>query len=276
MTIALTGATGFVGRHVLRALIEADYSVRVIVRDPSRLQPESNNKRVEIIQIDDLFSIPQERLRNLLYGTKNLIHAAWYVEPEKYLTSTLNIECLKGTLALGQAFAEAGGERFIGIGTCFEYEISAEPISIEGRLVPATLYSACKVAAFHTLQRFFADRKIAFAWCRLFYLYGEGEDERRLVPYVRQRLAAGQEVLLTHGNQIRDFLEVKEAARIIARIALGGGQGAFNVCSGRGVTVKKLVESIADEYGRRDLLKFGARQEKEVSQSAIVGIPNSF
>jgi dTDP-6-deoxy-L-talose 4-dehydrogenase (NAD+) len=114
--------------------------------------------------------------------------------------------------------------------------------------------------------------QVGFAWCRLFYLYGKGEDARRLVPYLRSRLSAGKLVELTAGRQIRDFLDVEEAGRQIAEIVLGNRQGPVNICSGIPVTVRQLAEQIADEYGRRDLLRFGARPENLVDPPCVVGI----
>ena len=88
-------------------------------------------------------------------------------------------------------------------------------------LAPNTLYAACKASAFQVLRFFLSAEDMGFAWCRIFYLYGELEDERRLLPYIRRQLEAWQEVLLTRGNQVRDFLDVKDAARMIADVALG-------------------------------------------------------
>ncbi|CQD22835.1 dTDP-glucose 4,6-dehydratase [Mycobacterium europaeum] len=211
-------------------------------------------------------------MEELLAGSQTLIHAAWYAEPGQYLTSPLNLECLTGTLNLARAFVAVGGRRFIGIGTCAEYDFSAGLLTTETPLAPNTLYAATKASAFQVLRCFFDAYATTFAWCRLFYLYGEGEDERRLVPYIRKQLAAGQEVLLTRGTQVRDFLDVRDAARMIVDVALGEGQAAVNICSGHGVTVRQLAERIADEYGRRDLLRFGARSENAFDPPRVVGV----
>ena len=138
-----------------------------------------------------------------------------------------------------------------------------------------TLYAATKAAAYMTLNQWFLMRKIQFIWCRLFYLYGEGEDQQRFVPYLRSKLKAGKIAELTTGNQIRDFLNVSDAGRLIIESALGDDEGPVNICSGIGVSVRDFAESIANEYGRVDLLKFGARQENLVDPPYIVGIPRS-
>jgi dTDP-6-deoxy-L-talose 4-dehydrogenase (NAD+) len=112
---------------------------------------------------------------------------------------------------------------------------------------------------------------VSFAWCRLFYLFGEGEREDRLIPSVRRNLEQGIPVALSEGTQVRDFLDVCEAGRMIADVTLANQRGPVNICSGNGITVRALVEGIADEYGRRDLLRFGSRPLNPFDPPAVVG-----
>ena len=272
MIVTVTGATGFVGRQITRALLGRGCRVRLIVRDPHRLGELSASSAVEVFQTEDLFGESPARLREFLADSQTLIHAAWYAEPGKYLTSSLNLDCLAGTLRLSRVFATVGGQRFVGIGTCAEYDLAAGLITTDTPLAPDTLYAICKASAFQVIARFMETEPTSFVWCRLFYLYGEGEDERRLVPYIRTQLAAGREALLTSGEQVRDFLDVEEAGRMIADVALGAREGAVNVCSGNGVTVRQLAERIADEYGQRDLLRFGSRPENLFDPPRVVGV----
>lgn len=274
MTVTLTGATGFVGTQILRNLLERGCSVRALVRDQSRLSDAPASGALEVVHTPDVFAETTDRMEALLAGSETLVHAAWYAEPGEYLTSPHNLACLTGTLELARAFAAVGGKRFVGIGTCAEYDTSGGLMSTDTPLAPTTLYAACKASAFQVLRCFLAGQNIGFAWCRIFYLYGEGEDQRRLVPYIRGQLAAGEEVLLTRGDQVRDFLDVKEAARMIIDAALGQQDGAVNICSGQAVTVRQLAERIADEYGRRELLRFGAKPDNIFDPPRIVGVPN--
>jgi dTDP-6-deoxy-L-talose 4-dehydrogenase (NAD+) len=142
-------------------------------------------------------------------------------------------------------------------------------------LRPETPYAAAKAAAYIALSRSIPNEGAEFAWCRLFYLYGDGEDRRRLVPYLRARLAAGEIAEMTSGTQVRDFMDVRDAARVIANVALGTVQGAVNVCSGVPVTIREFAERIADQFGRRDLLHFGARPEHAFDPPRVVGIPTN-
>jgi len=108
----------------------------------------------------------------------------------------------------------------------------------------------------------------------LFYLYGDGEDERRLVPYLRARLAAGLQADLTSGKQIRDYLDGRDAGRMIAGAALSDCRGPINICSGVPVTIRQLAERVADEFGRRDLLNFGVRPDNATDPLCVVGAPS--
>jgi dTDP-6-deoxy-L-talose 4-dehydrogenase (NAD+) len=121
------------------------------------------------------------------------------------------------------------------------------------------------------LSQWLPVHEVEFVWCRLFYLYGEGEAENRLVPYLRHCLSNGHPAELTRGDQIRDFMDVSDAGRMIVDTALGSAQGPVNICSGIPVTVRQLAERIADEYGRRDLLHFGVRPDNHVDPPCVVG-----
>ena len=268
----LTGATGFVGRQVLRALGEQGLRVRVVVRDGKQRQLATVECVETVVTTPDLFAESAAWWANVCKSVDTVIHVAWYAEPGKYLESNKNLDCLIGTLRLAKGATQAGVKRFIGIGTCFEYDLTGGMLAIETPLRPLTPYAGAKAAAFTALSQWAPKQGIEFAWCRLFYLHGEGEDSRRLVPYLRSKLAAGEPAELTSGNQIRDFLNVREASQMIVETALSDVQGPVNICSGIPITVRKLAENIADEYGRRDLLRFGARPDNLIDPPCVVGV----
>lgn len=270
-TVLLTGATGFVGRQVLQELVRRGQQVRLVIR-PGRQAQLSAAIRIEsLLTTPDLFQENAGWWEHACQGIDTLIHLAWYAEPGKYLESPLNLDCLSGTLEIARGAARAGVRRWIGCGSCFEYDLRAGLLTPETPLRPLTAYAAAKAAAFLALERWLPLQRLEFAWCRLFYLYGEGEDARRLVPYLRARLSAGEPAELTRGTQVRDYLEVREAARQIVECALGQVQGAVNICSGVAVTVRELAEQIADEYGRRDLLRFGVRPDNVTDPPRVLG-----
>ena len=271
--VLVTGATGFVGRQILKSLGEHQVLITPVVRMGKETQVANFPNLEKIISTCDLFAESEDWWADHGKEVDLVIHAAWYVEPGKYLQSEKNMDCLIGSLILAKGAAKAGVKRFIGIGTCSEYDLTQGLLSVNTPLKPITPYAAAKTALFIWLSQWHSTQSLSFAWCRLFYLYGEGEDERRLVPYLRKQLQNGKPAELTSGSQIRDFLDVAEAGKKIVEVALGNQIGPVNICSGMPVTVRQLAEQIASEYGRQDLLHFGVRPDNLVDPPCVVGIP---
>jgi nucleoside-diphosphate-sugar epimerase len=270
--ILLTGSNGFVGRQVLRSLDKAGISVRLVIREGSKLPVRINTKIENVIRTPDLFAESEYWWANTCYGVDTILHAAWYTEPGKYQQSPRNKDCLNGTLNLARGCIQAGVRRFVGIGTCLEYDLTSEVLCTQTALNPLTPYAQAKVAAYRSLKIDFTVKNIEFAWCRLFYLYGEGEDKRRLVPYIHSKLSVGEHAYLASGDHVRDYLDVKEAGNMIAQATLSDTRGPINICSGIGVSIREFAEKIADEYDRRDLLIFDSRPDNSLEPLRIVGL----
>ena len=270
----ITGATGFIGTQLVRELENASIEVVPVIRAGNRGCLEKMPHIKRFIESSDIFQEGADWWQEQCADVDTVIHAAWYVEPGKYLHSPRNMDCLRGSLNLAHGAVSAGIRRFIGVGTCFEYATRYGVLSVDTPLDPLTPYAAAKAASFMALAQWLPEQSVEFAWCRLFYLYGEGEHEDRLVPYIRKCLSRGQPARLTGGTQIRDFLDVAEAGRLLAKVALGAQQGAINICSGLPVTVRQLAEQIATEFGRQDLLQFGSRADNPFDPPCVVGVPN--
>jgi nucleoside-diphosphate-sugar epimerase len=268
----VTGATGFVGRHVLRKLVEQKSRLRLVVRTSRQSEVPRRGAVETVVTTSDMWAETSAWWENICHDVDTVIHIAWYAEPGKYLQSRINSECLAGTLRLAQGASHAKVRRFVGIGTCFEYDLNFGRLSIDTPLRPMTPYAEAKAAAFRALSQSLPQSGVEFVWCRLFYLYGEGEAEERLVPYLRARLRAGGRADLSSGTQIRDYLDVRDAARMIVKAARASAQGPLNICSGTATTVRELAERVADEFGRRDLLQFGARPDNVTDPPCVVGV----
>ena len=271
--ILLTGATGFVGKQILKQLENKGHRVTIVVKPNWENRITINSSTTKIIEVNDMFSKKSSWWGKKLTDITSIIHTAWYAEPGLYLNSEKNNECFIGTIQLAKAARGKNVKRFVGIGSCIEYKISNKHLSLDTPLSPETLYSEAKVNTFNCLTKLFNNTNTSFLWCRLFYLYGEGEDPRRFTAFLHQALRKGEKANLTSGDQIRDFIDVKLAAKMIINGAFSSTDGPANICTGKGKTIRKIAEEIADIYGRRDLLNFGARPDNLVDPKCVIGVP---
>lgn len=273
-SVLITGSTGFVGSQIMSLLANTKIEIVLVVREGKENKYRKLSNVKKIISTNDLFKESIDWWENACNGVDLVLHTAWYMEPGKCIQSKKNYECLSGSLNLIKGATKAKIKRFVGVGTCFEYDLTVGDLSIDTPLKPNSLYGASKALLYLNALDWFSRTNIDFVWCRLFYLYGENESPNRLVKYIRTRLENRKYAELTNGDQIRDFLDISRACEMIIELMCGDQVGPVNICSENPMTVRKLAENIADEYGRRDLLKFGKRQKKIIDPQRIVGISN--
>jgi len=272
--VLVTGGSGFVGTQILRRLVENGHTLRLVARPGAARSLAVSHPDATILMSEDLFAHSAAWWEESCRGVDAIIHAAWYVNPADYLDSEKNAACVSGSFKMAQGAARAGVKHFIGLGTCMEYALPSERLDIDAPTAPSTVYGASKLALFEILDAVFETGAVRFSWCRLFYLFGEGENEKRLFPYLKRCLEAGEKAQLGSGTQLRDYLDVSAAGACIADVVDTGQPGAINICSGQPVSIRRFAEGIADRYGRRDLLEFGIHQPHPRDPSAVVGVPN--
>ena len=255
--VLITGAYGFVGSKILKALIHEDAEITLVLRDTSSPKEKISHSIKKIIYSDDIFSESVDWWADSCHEVDVVVHSAWYAEPGKYLKSMKNLNCLEGSVRLAKGAAKAN-----------------KPLDVYSKLSPLTLYASSKLSLYYLLKEFLRLKNIKFTWCRLFYLYGDGEDDRRFIPYLKNQLKNGEVAELTSGDKVRDFMDVEDAGKVITKTIVHPQDGVVNVCSGKPVTIREMAEKIADKYGRRELLKFGAREDNLIDPDYVVGIPN--
>jgi UDP-glucuronate decarboxylase len=263
----LTGATGFVGARTLAALAARDAEVVAVTRGaPGKALPGVTWLHGDLTNADERTRLVREA------GATHLLHLGWRAVHGDVANSPENIDWLGHSLALTRAFIESGGQRVIGCGTCFEYDwrqgVCVEELT---PIAPSTLYGAAK-HAFHVAVEGFAEHaKFSHAWARPFFIYGEDEHPTRLVASVAHALLEGRPAETSHGRQIRDYLHIDDVAEGLAALALSDAEGAYNIASGQALTLKDIIFELADQAGRPDLVRLGARQAQPYEPPIIIG-----
>lgn len=270
MTILLTGATGFVGRHTLRALARAGADVVAVTRGaPGETLPGVRWLRADLTSAEDAARLVREA------QASHLVHLGWRAVHGDVANSKENLDWLIHSLALARAFVEAGGQRIVGCGSCFEYDWSGGICREDATpIAPATFYGAAKHALHVALAGFAKQANVSLGWGRVFFVYGADEHPSRLVAAVTRALIEGKPAETSHGRQIRDYLHVDDVGEGLAALTLSDASGAFNIAGGRTTTLRDIITEIAEQVGRPDLVRLGAKAAQPFEPPIIVGDPS--
>jgi nucleoside-diphosphate-sugar epimerase len=253
--VLVTGASGFVGRHVLPLLVERGFEVCAV----ARTIPPHADSRVTWNAVDLLGGTGAVRALVKNSRPTHLLHLAWYAEHGAFWRSLENFRWAAASLELAREFAEQGGDRLVAAGTCAEYDWSGEVCSeASTALAPSTPYGICKDALRRMLEALAAEKKIGFAWGRVFFTFGPNERPQRLVPSVIRSLLRGEDARTTHGFQVRDFLAVEDVAAAFAALLDSNVSGAVNIGSGQPAAVRDVVAALAQQIGGTGRVEYGA------------------
>jgi nucleoside-diphosphate-sugar epimerase len=245
--ILLTGATGFLGSHLVKRLEHEPVKMFLLVR------PGSNLSRIEHLPANaeliegDLANLPANEIKAAAPDT--VIHAAWHGVTNQHRNDSSQIDQNLGpTLRLLELARDAGSKTFIGLGSQAEYGPLNRKCSETDLTEPTTLYGATKLAACHLTRQLAAQAGMRWAWLRVFSTYGPEEDPSWMIPYLIGKLLRRERPALTRCEQIWDFLYGPDAADAIWSVAkTPTASGIFNLGSGQGESLLKIVETLRDE-----------------------------
>ncbi len=250
--VLVIGASGFIGRHTLAPLRARGFEVHAVSRG-ARPDGLARWHEADLLAADGLAAVLGS------VRPTHLLHLAWYAEPGIYWRSARNLDYVAASLALVRAFAESGGSRFVGAGTCAEYDWSHERlVEATTPLLPATLYGASKHGLRLLIEAFARETGLSAGWGRIFLLYGPHEHPARLVPSIVRALIAGEPARCSPGTQRRDFLFVEDVAEALVALLDSDVEGPVNIASGDAVAVADVAMRIGLLMRRVDLVHLGA------------------
>jgi len=251
MKIAVTGATGFVGRYVVDELKKRGIEPIVVCR-PCR--ETSSGLIAENVVVMDLRSPPDDPF--LVMGEPEaLIHLAWGGLPN-YQSEHHMSEELPTQKDFLSATIGGGLKNLLVAGTCLEYGPRSGELREDMEPHPETPYGSAKNGLRLELESLKQTAHFNLTWSRLFYLYGIGQAPSSLYSQLRNAVQHGARGFdMSGGQQIRDYLPIEKAAQYLVSLALlRRDLGCINVCSGEPISVRSLVDRwIRDNHWSIDL-----------------------
>lgn len=237
MKIAVTGASGFIGRYVVAALARCG-EIELIASSRSAggtLPPGVRHVTLDMTEPEDAF--------DRLGRPDVVVHLAWNGLPNYRSLHHFETE-LPAQYSFLRGLVEDGLSGLVVAGTCYEYGMQSGPLEETMNGLPTNPYGLAKLTLHKQLEFLKDQMPFALTWARLFYAYGEGQAPSSIYSQLQAAVARGEARFpMSAGEQLRDFLPIEAIAAYLATLARQGGDvGIVNICSGQPTSIRGLVE----------------------------------
>ena len=249
MKILVTGATGFIGNHLINELLKnKSFNLIVTSRNIDKAKKFDWFNKVKYVEYD-LNNNTKKDLYDFFDRPDKVLHLSWEGLPN--YKDLIHIEKnLINHYRFIKNLIEGGLKDITITGTCFEYGMQNGCLSENINLSPSNSYAIAK----DTLRKFIVELNkecnFSYKWIRLFYMYGKGQSEKSLISLLDKAIENGdKEFNMSGGEQIRDFLHIREIVKNIVLIANQKQytNQAINCCSGEPISIRSLVENYLRE-----------------------------
>jgi dTDP-6-deoxy-L-talose 4-dehydrogenase (NAD+) len=268
--IIVTGATGFIGRHVIALLLERGYAVVAVGRSKDKARQHAWYEHVDFHQMDILANgsafVPSSGSR--------LMHLAWSDLSDFRSLSHLEVH-LPSNYRFIKHMVEHGVQTVLVTGTCLEYGYRYGPIRPDAEPQPVLPYAAAKHMLHQQLKHLQHQQDFLLKWSRLFYMYGSGQNPRSVLAQLDTAIGLGDATFrMSGGEQLRDYLPVEEVAAGLVKQLESPGQGPNHVCSSTPISIRRLVEERIRQRGVKMELELGYYPYPDYEPMAFWGANN--
>ncbi len=188
--VLVTGASGFVGRHLVAELLVRGFRVRALARDVERARSMPWFDQIEFVA-GDLQQADAGQVASWVDGIDVLVHLAWSGLPNYKALFHLE-QNLMADYGFIKHAVEAGVRQVLVTGTCFEYGMQSGPLDEQCPARPANPYGLAKHSLHQFLQALQLHRPFTLQWARLFYLHGEGQNPNSLLAALDRAIDSGE------------------------------------------------------------------------------------
>ncbi|MET4158943.1 NAD(P)-dependent oxidoreductase [Agromyces sp. PvR057] len=264
--VLVTGAGGYVGRHVVTALLDLGYLVTATVRPGSRADVDS---RADVVAIDlldpatDVTTIAEQ-------APDAVVHLAWqdgfkHNAPSHMLMLSRHVELLEALTAWGVP-------RISVLGTMHEIGYWEGAITADTPTNPTSLYGIAKDALRRASFVSLADRT-SLRWLRCYYILGDDRNNNSIFTRILEAVDAGKETFpFTTGKNRYDFIDVSDLGRQIAVAAVQDEvSGIINCASGEPKSLAQAVESFIADRNLPITLEYGAFPDRPYDSPGVWG-----
>lgn len=264
MKVLVTGASGYIGKHVVKSLLSMNHEVYV-----SDFQYKGIDERAKIVD-EPIFSGEKDIYKRL--GSPDvLIHLAWR---DGFIhNSYAHMADLSAHVAFLQNMIDGGLQYLTVMGSMHEVGYWEGAIDEATPCNPMSMYGIAKNALRQMLMLYSKDKDVNLHWLRAYYIYGDDLRGSSIFAKLCQAVEDGKkEFPFTTGKNQYDFIHVSELAKqIVCASVQKEINGIINVCSGTPVSLAEQVEGYIKEHGFDIELKYGAFPDRAYDSPAVWG-----
>ena len=264
--VVITGATGAVGRALIKVCIEAGYEVLAVVHRTSDRVSQLNtikNCHVMYLNLSEYDSAMEEMKKQDIAtdGYELFFHLAWMAPfGEGRNNLGLQLENVKASLAAVHFAKALGCTSFIGAGSQAEYGRVTGKLSSDTPVFPETGYGIAKLCAGQMTRLACEQVNIKHIWTRILSVYGPHDGIHSLISVAIDDMINNRETVFTPCNQIWDYIYSEDAAKAMLLAAQKGKHGGVYVIGrGEAQPLKEYIKKIAEITDYKKKIGFGKR-----------------
>ncbi len=254
--IVIHGATSFIGKHLIKRLLSEKIPLVVISRKSSDLTYLQNKPLIKIFRYKD--SVDEIDTADMQVNKPVFFEFAWKgvfgTERNDDTQLSVNVPLIKDSIRLAH---KLNSSHWIGIGSQAEYGNLDKRISETDKCEPTTLYGKAKLECSAVSTQLCKEYGMQHSWLRLFSVYGPEDNHDWLIQYLIKEMFSNKEVNVTKGEQVWDYLYIDDMIDALLKLAKRPGVGIANIGTGKGVSVKTIIEKIHDLTGSGSKINFG-------------------
>ncbi|MBO4855863.1 MAG: NAD(P)-dependent oxidoreductase [Bacilli bacterium] len=262
--VLVTGANGYIGRKVVDALLALGYKVTA-----TDFKCDQINKKADCVEID-LFN-NNANLYELFLKPDRLIHLAWKDGFNHNASS--HIEFLPKHFAFVKSLIDAGVKNIAVMGSMHEVGFYEGEVNENTACNPLSLYGISKNALRQSLMVLNKNNDFNLYWLRGYYIFGNDEKNHSIFTKLLEKEAQGEKLFpFTTGENQYDFISIDNLALEIALASVQDEvKGIINVCSGKPISLKDMVESFIKENDLKIRLNYGVFPSRPYDSKIIYG-----
>lgn len=224
MKVLVTGASGYVGSHIVTTLLRTGYEV----------YPTSRSVRNGFVHLDAF--IPTKALETLTAIAPDVvINTSWNTHGAEYASSKENWEALSWNESLFEILQETTVQKVMAIGSCAQGQSS--------------VYAQTKRSAHQKFNRIFSHSNKTHQWIRLFQVYGPGQSQTRFIPHLIRHVREKTTLALNNPLTKRDWIDVRDVAAAIEVLMIASNEVDIELGTSFGTTNLDICKHLESRFG---------------------------